>query len=218
LLVELPILNVPQSAKSTRDMILSRQNGDFNTTTQLVEEIIEALGNQCLPWLNPDPNVMVLESGIQDFDITELEWFSSLTRNSKAILATRISSQFIQMKAWDGPGYLRQLQVVIRILSYIQEFRRLYEVLLTAIENNFREDTLAMLITAVATWHPPFEGMGLLPSVITGVVSQVIYPSPLLMIVEINVLEEQAKFPMYCCLEPFACSSVFLTSSPRSTP
>ena len=89
------------------------------------------------------------------------------------LLATTITTRFATSKAWEAPEYARQLQIVIRILSVIQEFRRLYDILMLAISNNSRQDTLNTLIAAVATWHPPLEGMGVLPNVIDALVANV---------------------------------------------
>jgi hypothetical protein len=187
-------------------MILTRQNADVDTTTKLVEGIITALSSHCLPWLDPNWTERIIETGLNDFDTTEMKWFSSLTRNSKAILASRISTQFVKMKAWDGPGYARQLQVVIRILSYIQEFRRLHDVLRAAIANNFRDDTLSQLVTAVATWGSVFEGMGVLPSLVSAIVPRVILSLSILMIVERDFRRREANFPLYHGLERSAYS------------
>jgi hypothetical protein len=119
---------------------------------------------------------MDIEPGINDFDVSELEWLTSLTRNGKSILGTRLATRFSKAKVWQGHQYLRQLQIVIRILSVIQEFRRLYDVLDVALVNNTDPETLASLITAIATWHPPLEGMGLL-SLLIDSVSTSVYPS-----------------------------------------
>jgi hypothetical protein len=176
LLVELPIHNAPQSAHNTRDMILHRAQIEFDTELQLVGEMIEALAASGLPWLS-DQEHMDVEPGLNDFDHTELEWLASLTRNAKSVLATTITKRFTEAKAWGSQGYPRQLQIVIRILSVVQEFRRLNDVLVLAITNNTRHDTLATLITAVETWHPPLEGMGLLNVIIEVIASNVRPPS-----------------------------------------
>jgi hypothetical protein len=164
-LVELPIHNAPQSAHNTRDMILHRAPIEFDTEIQLVDEMIGALAGSGLPWLSEHDH-MDVEPGINDFDTSELECLRSLTRNGKSVLAATITARFTLSNVWEGQGYPRQLQIVIRILSVIQEFRRLYDVLMLAIKNNSRQDTLITLITAVATWHPPLEGMGVLPAII----------------------------------------------------
>ena len=154
-------------------MILHRAQIEFNTETQLVEEMIDALAGSGLPWLS-DHEHMDVEPGINDFDATELEWLGSLTRNAKSVLATTITTRFTASKAWEVPGYARQLQIVIRILPAIQEFRRLYDILMLAISNNSQQDTLSILIAAIATWHPPLEGMGVLPSVIDALATNVL--------------------------------------------
>lgn len=154
-------------------MILHRARIEFEAEAQLVEEMIDALAGSGLPWLSEHEH-MDVEPGINDFDTTELEWLTSLTRNAKSLLATTITTRFASSKIWEGQGYLRQLQIVIRILSVIQEFRRLYDVLMLAIKNNSRQDTLITLITAVATWHPPLEGMGILPTIIDVLASSVL--------------------------------------------
>jgi hypothetical protein len=172
-LVELPIHNAPQSAHNTRDMILHRAQIEFDAKTQLVEEIIDSLAGSGLSWLSEHQH-MDVEPGINDFDTTELECLTLLTRNAKSILATTVATRFSKSKAWEGQGYPRQLQIVIRILSVAQEFRRLYDVLMLAIANNSRQDTLVTLIIAVVTWHSPFEGMGLLPTIIDTLASSVL--------------------------------------------
>src|SRR5437762_5672703 len=67
LLVELPIHNAPQSARNTRDMILHRAQIEFDTETQLVDEMIDALAGSGLPWLSEHEH-MDVEPGINDFD------------------------------------------------------------------------------------------------------------------------------------------------------
>lgn len=146
-------------------MILHRAPIEFDTEIQLVDEMIGALAGSGLPWLSEHDH-MDVEPGINDFDTSELEWLHSLTRNGKSVLAATITTRFTSSNVWESQGYPRQLQIVIRILSVIQEFRRLYDVLMLAIKNNSRQDTLITLITAVATWHPPLEGMGVLPAII----------------------------------------------------
>ena len=178
LLVELPIHNAPTSAHNTRDMILQRAQISYDTETQVVEELIDALAGSGLPWLTSsetkqEGEEMDIEPGINDFDISELEWLTSLTRNGKSILGTRLATRFSKAKVWQGHQYLRQLQIVIRILSVIQEFRRLYDVLDVALVNNTHPDRLAILITTIATWHPPLEGMGLLSLLIDSVSTSV---------------------------------------------
>lgn len=147
-------------------MILRRAQVAFDTETQLVEEMIDALAASGLPWLSRSNEYMDVELGINDLDISELEWLGSLTRNAKSVLATTIATRFVDMKAWEGQGYFRQLPIVVRILSVVQEFRRFHDVLQVAISNNTGEDTLGVLITTVATYHPPLEGMGVLPSIL----------------------------------------------------
>jgi hypothetical protein len=141
---------------------------------RLVEEMIDALAASGLPWLR-DQEHMDVEPGSNDLDTSEIEWLESLTRNAKSVLATRIAARFIEMKVWEGQEYLRQLQIVVRILSVLQEFRRLYDILQVAISNNIREDTLALLITSIATWHPALEGMGVLSSILNALVLNVIH-------------------------------------------
>jgi len=153
-------------------MILHRAQIEFDTELQLVGEMIDALAASGLPWLS-DQEHMDVEPGLNDFDPTELEWLASLTRNAKSVLATTITKRFTEAKAWGPQGYPRQLQIVIRILTVVQEFRRLNDVLLLAITNNTTQDTLATLITAVETWHPPLEGMGLLNGIIEALASNV---------------------------------------------
>ena len=172
LLVELPIHNAPQSAHNTRNMILRRAQIEFDTELHLVDEMIDALATSGLTWLS-DQDHMDVEPGLNDFDPTELEWLVSLTRNEKSVLATTITKRFAEAKGWESQRYPRQLQIVIRILSVVQEFRRLSEVLVLAISNNTRQDTLATLINALAAWHPPLEGMGLLPGIIDSITSNV---------------------------------------------
>jgi len=170
--VELPIHNAPQSAHNTRDMILQRAQIASDNELQLVHEMIDALAVSGIRWLSTNES-MDVEPGINDFDTVELEWLSSLTRNAKSVLATTIATRFAEAKAWEGQEYPRQLRIVIRILSVIQEFRRLHDILSLGIKNNSRQDTLATLITAVATWHPPLEGMGLLPAILESLVTNV---------------------------------------------
>jgi hypothetical protein len=154
-------------------MILHRAQIEFDTEIQLVEEMIDALAGSGLPWLS-DHEHMDVEPGINDFDRTELEWLTSLTRNAKSVLATTITTRFTSSKVWEGQGYPRQLQIIIRILSVVEEFRRFYDVLMLAIKNNSRQDTLITVITAISTWHPPLEGMGVLPSIIDALASNVL--------------------------------------------
>ena len=146
-------------------MILHRAQIESDHGHQPVEEIIDALANSGLPWLS-EHEYMDIEPGMIDFDMNELELLNSLTRNGKSILATTITSRFAEAKVWEGHGYPSQLQIVVRILSVIQEFRRLNDVLMLAITNNSKPDTLTTLVTTVATWHAPLEGMGLLPLII----------------------------------------------------
>ena len=172
LLVELPIHNAPQSAHNTRDMILHRAQIASDTELQLVDEMIDALAGTGIRWLSANES-MDVEPGINDFDSVELEWLSSLTRNAKSVLATTIATRFAEAKAWEGQEYPRQLGIVIRILSEIQEFRRLHDILSLAIQNNSRQDTLVTLITAIVSWHPPLEGMGLLPAILESLAANV---------------------------------------------
>lgn len=156
-------------------MILHRAQIEFDTELQSVGEMIDALAGSGLSWLS-DQEHMDVEPGLNDFDPTELEWLVSLTRNAKSVLATTITKRFTEAKVWQSQGYPRQLQIVIRILSVVQEFRRLNDVLVVAITNNTRPDTLATLINAVTTWHPPLEGMGFLPNIIEALASNVLAP------------------------------------------
>lgn len=153
-------------------MILHRAQISSNAELQLVDNMIDALAGTGIRWLSANES-MDVEPGINDFDSVELEWLSSLTRNAKSVLATTIATRFAEANAWEGQEYPRQLRIVIRILSVIQEFRRLSDVLSLAIKNNSRQDTLATLITAVATWHPPLEGMRLLPDILQFLVTNV---------------------------------------------
>ena len=153
-------------------MILHRAQIEFDSELQLVKEMIDALASSGLTWLT-DEEHMDIEPGINDFDPSELEWLQSLSRNSKSALATRIADRFRACRAWEGQAYPRQLQIVIRILTVVQEFRRLNDVLMLALVNNSRQDTLITLITAVARWHAPFEGMGVLPTVIEALAASV---------------------------------------------
>jgi hypothetical protein len=153
-------------------MILHRAQIAFDTEIRLVEEMINALAGSGLSWLSVNEH-MDVEPGINDFDVGELEWLSSLTRNAKSVLATTMSTRFLEAKVWEGQEYPRQLQIVVRILSVIQEFRRLNDVLIVAITNNTRQDTLITLITTVATFHPPLEGMGVLPSILEALATNV---------------------------------------------
>jgi len=157
-------------------MILHRAQIEFDTELQLVREMIDALAASGLPWLS-DQEHMDVEPGLNDFDPTELEWLASLTRNAKSVLATTITKRFTQANARESQGYPRQLQIVIRILSVVQEFRRLNDILVLAITNNTTQYTLATIINAVGTWHPPLEGMGLLPVIIETIAANV--PPPL---------------------------------------
>jgi hypothetical protein len=127
--------------------------------------MIDALASSGLPWLT-DEERMDIEPGINDFELSELEWLKSLSRNAKSVLATLITDRFTAAKVWEKHGYARQLQIVIRILTVVQEFRRLNDVLMFALGNNSQQDSLVTLVTAVATWHAPLEGMGVLPTVI----------------------------------------------------
>ena len=155
-------------------MILQRAQLASNAELQLVDNMIDALAGTGIRWLSANES-MDVEPGINDFDSVELEWLSSLTRNAKSVLATTVAARFAEAKAWEGQEYPRQLRIVIRILSVIQEFRRLYDILTLAIKNNTRQDTLVSLITAVATWHPPLEGMGLLPGILEFLVTNVLF-------------------------------------------
>ena len=212
-MVELPIHNAPQSAHNTRDMILHRAQIEFDTETQLVEEMIDALAGSGLPWLSEHEH-MDVEPGINDFDTTELEWLVSLTRDAKSVLATTITTRFTTSKPWDVPGYARQLQIVIRILSVIQEFRRLYDIMMLAILNNSRQDTLGILITAVATWHPPLEGMGVLPAVIEALAVNVMSIISKLIPVEKDLSRNKTKFTHPCSSDTFTRPSLILKPRP----
>jgi len=156
-------------------MILHRAQIAFDSELQLVKELIDGLASSGLPWLT-DEEYMDIEPGINDFDPSELEWLQSLSRNSRSALATRIADRFQAHKVWEGQTYPRQLQIVIRILIVVQEFGRLTEVLMLALGNNSRQDTLITLITAVASWHAPLEGMGMLPTVIDALAASVQNP------------------------------------------
>lgn len=156
-------------------MILHRAQIPFDTENQLVDEMIDALAGSGLPWLSENEH-MDIEPGINDFDSSELEWLTSLTRNGKSVLATTIAKRFGEAKVWQKHEYPRQLQIVLRILSVIQEYRRMNDVLIMALNNNLRHDTLVTLINAIATWHPAFEGMGVLPTLIEALASTVTPP------------------------------------------
>jgi len=153
-------------------MILHRAQIAFDSELQLVKELIDGLASSGLPWLT-DEEYMDIEPGINDFDPSELEWLQSLSRNSRSALATRIADRFQAHKVWEGQTYPRQLQIVIRILIVVQEFRRLTEVLMLALGNNSRQDTLITVITAVESWHAPLEGMGMLSTVIDALAASV---------------------------------------------
>jgi hypothetical protein len=168
-------------------MILHRAQIAFETETQLVEDTIDALAGSGLSWLSVNEH-MDVEPGINDFDVAELEWLSSLTRNAKSVLATTMSTRFSEAKVWEGQEYARQLQIVVRILSVIQEFRRLNDVLVVAIANNTRQDTLITLISTVATFHPPLEGMGMLPSILEALATNVSPSKSRLITVAKNIL------------------------------
>jgi hypothetical protein len=178
LLVELPITTAPQSTHNTRDMILQRAQISYDSETQVVGDMIDALATSGLPWLSGTEH-MDVEPGINDFGTEELEWLESLSRNAKSTLATTMTTRFIEGKVWEGEEYPRQLQIVIRILSVIQEFRRLNDVLGVAIMNNGKVDTLMTLITAVATWYDPLEGMGILSNLIDVLAANVLPRAPL---------------------------------------
>jgi len=195
-------------------MILHRAQIEFDTELQLVSEMIDALAGSGLSWLS-DQEHMDVEPGLNDFDPTELEWLVSLTRNAKSVLATTITKRFTETKAWESQGYPRQLQIVIRILSVVQEFRRLNEVLVVAITNNTRQDTLATLINAVATWHPPFEGMGFLPSIIEAIASNVYPPPSNLTSVAQNVPRNQTNHSPHLPSNPAPLPPRFLQPYPR---
>jgi hypothetical protein len=168
-------------------MILHRAQIAFETETQLVEDTIDALAGSGLSWLSVNEH-MDVEPGINDFDVAELEWLCSLTRNAKSVLATTMSTRFLEAKVWEGQEYARQLQIVVRILSVIQEFRRLNDVLVVAIANNTRQDTLITLISTVVTFHPPLEGMGVLPSILEALAANVSPSKSRLITVAKNIL------------------------------
>jgi hypothetical protein len=168
-------------------MILHRAQIAFDTEIRLVEETIDALAGSGLSWLSVNEH-MDVEPGINDFDVAELEWLSSLTRNAKSVLATTMSTRFLEAKVWEGQEYARQLQIVVRILSVIQEFRRLNDILVLAIANNTRQDTLITLIATVATFHPPLEGMGVLPSILEALATNVSTSNSRLITVAQNIL------------------------------
>jgi hypothetical protein len=170
--VELPLDNAPQSTHNTRDMLLQRAQIEFDTDSHVVDEIIDALAGSGLPWLS-DHEQMDIEPGLNDFDENELAWLSSLSRNAKAILASTITKRFIAAKPWESQGFQRQLQIVIRILTVLHEFRRLNDVLLVALSNNSRQDALTTLIITITTWHAPLEGMGMLFVLIDSLASNV---------------------------------------------
>jgi hypothetical protein len=194
-------------------MILRRAQIEFDAEAQLVEEMIDALAGSGLPWLSEHEH-MDVEPGINDFDATELEWLRSLTRNAKSVLASTITSRFTTAKAWEVPGYARQLQIVIRILSVIQEFRRLYDILMLAILNNSQQDTLSILIAAVVTWHPPLEGMGVLPSVIDALAANVLPMISQLTSVGKHFSRNETKYTYPYSFCTFAYSSRVLKSDP----
>jgi hypothetical protein len=154
-------------------MILHRAQIAFDSEIRLVEEMIDALAGSGLSWLSVNEH-MDVEPGINDFDVGELEWLASLTRNAKSVLAMTISKRFSEARVWERQEYPKQLQIVIRILSVIQEFRRLNDVLVLAISNNTRQDTLITLITTVSTFHPPLEGMGVLPATLEALATNVL--------------------------------------------
>jgi hypothetical protein len=137
--------------------------------------MIDALAASGLPWLT-DEERMDIEPGINDFEPSELEWLKSLSRNAKSVLATRITERFTAGNVFGKHGYARQLQIVIRILTVVQEFRRLNDVLIFALGNNSEQDSLVALVTAVATWHASLEGMGVLATVIDALVASVQSP------------------------------------------
>ena len=157
---------------------------------------------------------MDVEPSINDFDTTELEWLSSLTRNAKSVLASTITTRFTISTAWQATGYARQLQIVIRILSVIQEFRRLYDILMLAISNNSQQDTLSILIAAVATWHPPFEGMGVLPNVIDALAANVLSTISQLTSVEKDLSRNETKYTYHYSSNTFTYSFRVLKSDP----
>jgi hypothetical protein len=198
-------------------MILHRAQIEFDTELQLVGEMIDALAGSGLSWLS-DQEHMDVEPGLNDFDPTELEWLVSLTRNAKSVLATTIAKRFTEAKAWESQGYPRQLQIVIRILSVVQEFRRLNDVLVVAITNNTRQDILATLINAVATCHPPLEGMGFLPNIIDAIAANVSPPhsSPLTIVAQ-NLPRSQTKHPPYLPPNPAPHPPRLLQPPPRPT-
>jgi hypothetical protein len=185
-------------------MILSRTQVVVDKEVQLVEEMIDALAASGLPWLRDNNEHMNVEPGSSDLDITELEWLDSLTRNAKSILAATITSRFIEMKVWENHEYLRQLQIVVRIVSVIQEFRRLQDILQVAISNNTMEDSLALLITTVAAWHAPLEGMGLLPSLISAITLNVSSISAELTVVANYIRTSEAEYSNCHTVESFA--------------
>jgi hypothetical protein len=153
--------------------------------------MIDALASSGLPWLT-DEERMDIEPGINDFEASELEWLKSRSRNAKSVLATRITERFTAGKVWEKEGYARQLQIMIRILTVVQEFRRLNDVLMFALANNSQQDSLVTLVTAVATWHAPLEGMGVLPTVINTLVASVQSPHFLLTSVAENIHQLEA--------------------------
>jgi hypothetical protein len=161
--MELPIHNAPQSAHNTRDMILQRAQIAFDAEAPLVEEILDALASSGLPWLSPNTERMDIEYGINDFDTHELEWLVSLTRNAKSVLGSTLVRRFETSEAWNGHEITRELQIMVRILSVVQEFRKLGQVVLLALENIAAQDSMATLVIAMTTWYAPFEGMGILP-------------------------------------------------------
>jgi len=198
-------------------MILNRAQRAVNSETTLVEGMIDALSGSGLPWLRDNQEHMDVEPGVNDLDASELEWLESLSRNSKSVLATTISTRFVEMKAWENQEYLRQLQIVVRILSVLQEFRRLHDVLQVAISNNSREDTLALLITTVATWHPALEGMGVLPSILNAIALNVYSAINISDVVENNFWTGKAKRSHCHPPNPSTPSSRIFNAIPRPT-
>jgi hypothetical protein len=174
-------------------MILRRAQIELDTDYQVVEETMDALAGSGLPWLSSHDQ-MDVEPGINDFDESELNWLNSLSRNAKSLLASTLTKRFMQAKPWEQSAYKRQLQIVIRILSVLHEFRRLNDVLLLALSNNSRHDILTTLIVSIASWHAPLEGMGVFPALIDALASNVLALFTNLIIVEKSLSGYKAKY------------------------
>ena len=207
MLVELPIHHAPQSVRNTRDMILHRAQITFDTETQLIEEMLDSLASSGLPWLSPSDSYMDIEPGINDFELQELESLASLSRNAKSVLAGTLTKRLRKSEAWNSAQFTRQLQIVIRILSVVQEFRRLSDVILLLLQSTAQLEAIPALIVALTTWHAPFEGMGVLPQLIDALALCVFPVISRLIIVEKDLPRSQTKY-IYCSrLDSPTCST-----------